>query len=217
MQTIAPPLPLEAEKLARQIRAACLRRGWDCGELAKRAGVSRTTVYHLERGQIAQPRRSTVGKIASALGLSAEELLNGPSGCPPAPANSRGRAAWRSPEAAAHKFDRSTNPVVAEVCGERPELVAGWSQREWDELYSSFGTGGALTHSGVLRAAETINRKRETLRRLSILLETHLAEVAARMVHTLYEMVDPVPNLEETAELAALLAAHRGTPTESVE
>ena len=61
---------------------------------------------------------------------------------------------------------------------------------DWDELYSSFGTGGALTEHGVLKMAETIAKKRETMRKLSILLETHLGDAAAAVIDSLFALVE---------------------------
>lgn len=194
----------ECLHLAERLRAERLRRGWDSGELARRAGISRTTLYHLERAHIDYPRRSTLGKLAAALELPAEQLLG----------EHLGSAAGRGPDAARHGHgpglcDRITNPIVAEVSIERPALFRDWQPADWDELYSAFGTGGPLTPDGVIQAANLIGRKRETLRRLSIVLETHLEEVAQRLIDALYQMVRPADNPEATAELAALIAAHR--------
>jgi hypothetical protein len=60
-----------------------------------------------------------------------------------------------------------------------------------DEPYSAFGVGGALTRAGVATAATELNRKREVVRRLQIVLETHLSEVAARTIDVLYDLVSP--------------------------
>jgi len=99
--------------------------------------------------------------------------------------------------------------VVTEVSAELPALFLDWTEADWDELYSSFGTGGPLTRQGVVDAATEMNRKRETIRQFQVVLETHLAEVAARMVETLYDMVRPDGHLADMTELGALLAQHR--------
>lgn len=200
-----------AQRIAAHIRTECLRRGWDSGTLAQRAGISRTTLYQLERGRIARPRRSTLSKIAHALELAPEELLG--SMTPDSPADS---PEFHSDADAAREFDRRTNPVVTEVCIDRPELFRGWSAAEWDELYSCFGTGGQLTRAGVVETAQAVNRKRETQRQLEVVLETHLADVAARMVETLYHMVQPSDNLRNTPQLQALLEEHRDGLREGV-
>lgn len=174
---------------AGRIRSLCAQQGWDIGELARRAQVSRTTLYQLDRGRIRRPHAATLGRIAAALGLSLADLLR-PAG--PEPAN--GRELDR--RAAERAFDRLTNPVVADVLDQRPELFENWSADEWDELYSTFGTGGQLTPDGVVQAAEAIARKRETVQQLHVLLETHLGDVAAKMIATLYQMVRPQPQTQ---------------------
>ena len=44
-------------------------------DLAKRAEVSPTTILHLETGENLNPRLSTVRKIAEALGIDPNELV----------------------------------------------------------------------------------------------------------------------------------------------
>jgi hypothetical protein len=100
------------------------------------------------------------------------------------------------------RFDRLTNPVVTQVAAEEPALFAGWSADEWDELYSQFATGGALRKEGVRITAERINHDRETLYRLRVVLQTHLAGVAAGVVDTLYKLVNVEPAQEAPGEVA---------------
>lgn len=58
------------------IRAGRLRRGWTIRELAARAGVSASEVYHLESGRVGSV--AAYGRIASALGLRLELLFEQP-------------------------------------------------------------------------------------------------------------------------------------------
>jgi len=51
-----------------KIRQARKEKTWTQAELAKKAGVGRTTIIHIENGKIA-PNVATLGKIAAALGL----------------------------------------------------------------------------------------------------------------------------------------------------
>jgi len=199
---------IDEKNLAARFRACCLRKGWDIGELARHAGVSRTTLYHLERGMIRRPRISTLCKIAEALEVTPEQLWGTdelPDDNPSEPqaktstsspslqivrsprrkTNSNNNSDWQ------RDFDRSTNCVVTEVYQESPELFAGWTDDEWDELYSTFGTGGPLTAEGVADATNRMNQKRETVRKLQIVLDTHLGDVAAKLIATLYQMVRP--------------------------
>ena len=90
------------------------------------------------------------------------------------------------------------NPMVDEVRAGRPRLFTGWSEENWDGHYSEFGVGGALTFEGGVQAAETINRKRETLQQLSVVLDTELGEVAAQLIATLHTMIEVPPKLGST-------------------
>jgi transcriptional regulator with XRE-family HTH domain len=154
------------------------------GELAARSGISRTTLYQIERGGVSRPRATTLKRIADALEIDVARLMDTDEPLP----NGRDR------RHAGELFDRSTNPSVKDVYEECPSLFAGWSTAEWDELYSTFGTGGQLTSDGVLQTAVHINRKREVAHRLNVLLETHLSDVAAGLIDTLYKLVSPVGN-----------------------
>ncbi|HUT09396.1 MAG TPA: hypothetical protein VMY42_02780 [Thermoguttaceae bacterium] len=75
-----------------------------------------------------------------------------------------------------------TNPAVDEAVAEHPEFFAGWTEADFDELYSRVGTGGGLTVEGALEAARWMNRKRELHEKLDVLLESGLGELVAGMV-----------------------------------
>ena len=85
------------------------------------------------------------------------------------------------------RFDRQTNPVVAQVVADRKELFAGWTEADFDELHSRVGTGGALTVEGTLTAVQQMNQKRQLHEQLDVLLESSQAEVAAEILNVLYE------------------------------
>jgi len=57
----------------------------------------------------------------------------------------------------------------------------------------------------VVAAAERMNRKRETIQQLHVVLETHLHDVAVNVIDTLYRMVQPTDESATTPQLAALL------------
>ena len=60
---------------------------------------------------------------------------------------------FQDPSLLAHRlFDRRTNPLVEEVVNRQPELFVGWTERDFDELYSRFAAGGSLTEEGALAA-----------------------------------------------------------------
>ena len=54
-----------------------LVKGWGPDQLAEKAGISRTALYQLESEKTAQPRARTIERVARALGVSVEYLLNG--------------------------------------------------------------------------------------------------------------------------------------------
>ena len=170
----------EIASVAARVRAECIRRGMELQELASQAGISRTTLYHLERGHTGRLRATTLQKIAQALGLTVEELLS--------PA--RQAPARRHDPDAARRFDRETNPLVAGVMQDQPRLFDGWSDDDVDELYSTFGTGGPLTEQGIVQVAEAINRKRDAIHKLHVVLETHLRDHALHMIELLYDLVE---------------------------
>lgn len=174
----------DPKELATQIRAGCLRKGWNIGELARQAGVSRTTLYHLERGTTRKPQYPTVQRIIAALGISAESV------CEPSPKQpERLRNMTDRNVQGSRLFDRVTNNEISEVHHEFPELFSGWTDEDWDELYSTFGEGGSLNKEGVVEFAQQMNCNRETLHKLQVVLETHLSRVAVNLIETLYEMV----------------------------
>jgi transcriptional regulator with XRE-family HTH domain len=45
-------------------------------ELSKASGVSQGTIAQIEQGEVAQPRPSTITKLAKALGVSGMDLLD---------------------------------------------------------------------------------------------------------------------------------------------
>lgn len=182
----------ESRRVAARVRAECVRRGMELQELARLAGISRTTLYHLERGHTGRLRATTLRKIADALDLTVEELLS-PAPSRPAPIGPRDASAAR-------RFDRATNPLVSEVMQDQPQLFTGWSPDDMDELCSTFGTGGPLTEQGVITAAEAINRKRDAIHKLHIVLETHLRDHALHMIEMLYDLVEAPPSDRQSDE-----------------
>ncbi len=60
--------------LGQRIRQARKKKGWTMAELARRSGVSKDNVWHVER-DLVDPRSSRVVAIARALGVSADWLL----------------------------------------------------------------------------------------------------------------------------------------------
>lgn len=179
--------------IGKRIRAARLRKGWNQSVLAEQAGVSRTTLFQMERGAIPTPRAATLHRLATALEIPVSWLNPDEE---PEPRNAFGTRPTGD-HADSASFDRQTNPYVEVVEQQFPDVFAGFIAEDWDELYSSFGTGGALTEEGVLQTALAISHKRETLRRVSLLLETHLAEPTKAMVDSLFVLIQAPASAEK--------------------
>lgn len=61
--------------LARRVRDYRFAKGWGPDELSSRAAISRTALYQIESGKTELPRAATLQRIAQALGVSMEVLL----------------------------------------------------------------------------------------------------------------------------------------------
>ncbi|MFN0198717.1 MAG: helix-turn-helix transcriptional regulator [Planctomycetaceae bacterium] len=172
--------------LKHRLRRLRLQRGWNVEELARRAGVSRTTMYLLEKGITATPRAKTLQQIARTLDVPVEELA------PEWTLLSDDRIETGNVPSLERTYERainrSLNNVVETVYEAHPQLFLNWSQTDWDELYGTFGVGGALTPAGVLDSAEKINRRRTVAHQLQVVLETEHAETAVRLIQALYQL-----------------------------
>ncbi|MAT16596.1 MAG: hypothetical protein CMJ46_15155 [Planctomyces sp.] len=156
--------------------------------LAKKAGISRTFFSNLQRGKVRWPQSSTLRKIATALEIPLEELCDIDDERAYQQDTAAGAITSGSTVNPA-QLDRRTNPVVTEVYRSHPSLFEGWEAHDWDEIYSSFGVGGALTEEGVREVATQINEKRDLLRKVQVLLETHQRDQVVDMINSLYRSV----------------------------
>jgi len=167
------PGPRPAE-IAANLRRLMARQGLRMCDLAERTVLDERTVKSVLTGKV-RPHARTLFKLAQGLEVPADELLE------------------TEATAAARLFDRQTNPLVDEVVCAEPALFAGWTPAEFDELYSRFGTGGALVEEGVRAAAEQINQNREIHRQAALILETDQRDVLIGMVKLLYQKVSLLP------------------------
>jgi len=140
-------------------------------QLIQRTGISRPVVNRWIRLGSERPKWDHLAKLAEVLSLhDPRDLLD---------ADLLQKTDKTSP-ASHHDVDRQTNPLVEEVSQSRPELFRCFTKDDWDEIYSLHGTGGPLTESGAIRAAEHINAKRALRQKFEALLETeHFAPLAA--------------------------------------
>jgi transcriptional regulator with XRE-family HTH domain len=158
----------DAATIATNLRRLMARDGLTYDDVVAATGLDERTIRALLRCKNT-PHARTLNKLAAGLGVPVDELFR-----PPA----------RSPAA---EFDRATNSLIEEIVAQHPESFAGWSDTEFSELYSRFGTGGALSEAGILAAVEALNAKRAVLDQVSIILESGEASALREYVAFLYE------------------------------
>ncbi len=152
---------------AANIRRLMAREGLTINGLAQRSEIDPRTLKGLLGGDI-QPQPRTLHKLAAGLGVTADDLFHD------------------APRLAT-SFDRQTNPEVAAAIAANPRLFSGWSDGEFDELYSRFGHGGALSPEGAVVAATAMNRRRDLIRKVTLILETGDAELLAQFIELLHK------------------------------
>jgi transcriptional regulator with XRE-family HTH domain len=144
--------------------------GWSVSHVAERTGLAERTIRGI-LGNRHKPHIRTLHRLAQGLGVNVEEFFVDPA-----------QLLYR-------RFDRHTNPLVAEIIESHRELFDGWTEAEFDELHSRVGAGGALSIEGALDCVHQMNLKRELHDKLDLLLESSQAEVAAGILNVLYEKV----------------------------
>ncbi|HLA85339.1 MAG TPA: helix-turn-helix transcriptional regulator [Thermoguttaceae bacterium] len=154
------------------LRRIMAEQGLSLGQVVARTGLDRRTIGAILDGSN-RPHSRTIHRLAAGLGVSPDEFFVNP-----------GQLLYR-------RFDAETNPVVRDVVAAHPELFAGWSRMDFEELHSRFGEGGALTAEGTQDVARRMNRNRQVHERLALLLESHQADVISDIVEVMYRQVVP--------------------------
>ena len=154
------------ENLARLMAA----QGLSIQEVVHRTGLDQRTIRGILQGS-QKPHARSLSRVADGLGVPVDELFVDPA-----------RLLYR-------RFDRQTNPLVAELLDDEPALFAGWTEADFDELHSRVGTGGALTRQGALEAVEAMNRKRQLHDKLDLLMESTHAQLVASILDAMYDRV----------------------------
>jgi len=160
----------ESAVIAANLRRLMATDGLTYDDVVAATGLDERTIRGLIRCAN-NPHARTLNKLAAGLGVPVDELFR-----PIAPS-------------AALRFDRATNGLVEEVVTQRPEVFAGWAEGDFNELYSRFGTGGALSEPGIVAAAEAMNAKRAVLTQISVILESDESTLLAEFVDMLYRRV----------------------------
>lgn len=156
---------------ASNLRRLMARLNLTVREVSEQTGLDQRTIKGILRRGGSKPHARTLHQLAAGLGVNVDEL-------------------FQTPALLAHRaFDRATNPVVDDYLAQHPDSVEGWSQADFDELYSHMGAGGSLTLEGTATMIQTINRKRETWRKLAVVLESGEAELLSDIVDLFFDRV----------------------------
>ncbi len=194
---MSPTSTRELPDYAANLRRLMARQGWSLAELSLASGIDERTIRGLLNGG-QRPQNRTLQRLAETLHAPTDEL-------------------FQDPSVLSHRlFDRATNPVVDEVVVAQPALFRGWTERDYDALYSRFGVGGALTREGTVAAAKTINRQRRVLDQVALIMETHEAELLVTIVETLHARicvaVDDIPPPSAQEKIPPAMPAGFGKP-----
>ena len=146
-----------SEYSGENLRRLMTRMGLTIEQVAARSRLDLRTVKGILDGS-SRPHARTLHRLAAALQVSPDEFFLDPS-----------QLIYRC-------FDQATNPIVAEVVESHPSLFSGWTEADYEELNSRFGTGGPLTVEGTLAAVNTMNRNRKVQEKLAVLLESSQAD-----------------------------------------
>ncbi len=152
------------------LRRLMTRLGMTIEQVAAQSRLDPRTVKGILDGTNRTQAR-TLHRLAAGLGVSPDEFFVDPA-----------QLVYRV-------FDRATNPVVAEVMEAHPDLFSGWTEADFEELHSRFGTGGPLTVEGALSAVSAMNRNRAAHEKLAVLLESSQAELIRSIVEVMYDKV----------------------------
>ena len=158
------------EHIGENLRRVMAQDGLSLGEVVEKTGLDRRTVQGiLEHSNKPHPR--TLHRLAKGLGVSPDEFFVSPS-----------QLLYR-------RFDCQTNSAVGQIVEAHPELFRDWTELDFEELHSRFGTGGALTAEGALAAVGDMNRRRDLQEKLALLLESSEAELITGIVEMMYQRV----------------------------
>ena len=154
------------------VRRHMVRQGLTLVDVVAATGLDERTVRSILRGTT-RPHARTLHKLATGLGIDADDLFHD-----------------LSEEAT--RFDRQANPAAARVIDRHPRLFAAWTPAEFDELFSRVAVGGELTEEGALAFAAAMNRRRELLAQVSVILETGESEILSEFITMLYRRVTTI-------------------------
>lgn len=151
------------------------RDGFTLEDVVERSGLDQRTIKRI-LSHATTPHARTLHQLAEGLGVSADEF-------------------FQEPSLLAHRlFDRETNPYVDQAVVDHPEWFKDWTEADFDELYSRFGTGGAMATDSILKTVEAMNRNRTVHRNVALILESSEAEFLIELVQVLYHRISVEPD-----------------------
>jgi transcriptional regulator with XRE-family HTH domain len=151
------------------VKRLMVRLDMKLADVVEATGLDERTVRSILRGTT-RPHARTLHKLAAGLGVDPDEL-------------------FQDPREAMSAFDRAANPAVAEVMESHPRLFAQWTPADFEELFSRVAVGGELTEHGAIVAAQAMNRRRDLMKQVAVILESGEAEHLREFIAMLYRRV----------------------------
>jgi transcriptional regulator with XRE-family HTH domain len=134
-------------RLASRLATLRVERGWSLDDLARRAGVSRSTLSRLERAELS-PTAAVLARLCTMYGLTMSRLLAEVESDPPLLVRADQQAVWR--DSASGFTRRSASPPHP---GLRGEVVEGILTPGADISYQEPAVPGLEQHIRVLNGA----------------------------------------------------------------
>jgi transcriptional regulator with XRE-family HTH domain len=174
--------------LAFKITKLVEERGWNQEDFAKFSRLNRHTVRQiLHAGPQRRLRNATVSQCAEALGLTVNELRTLPierllprmHGKPPA-----------DEEALKLLHSSATLPELVAWLERNAERASEFRADEISELLAMQEPGGAMERFGVEQCVENVERRRELLLRVKMILNTEFVELLEQVVDLVCDKIN---------------------------
>lgn len=149
MRDVEAPDSVDA-RLAARLGMLRTEHGWSLDELSRRAGVSRSTLSRLERGELS-PTTTVLGRLCTVYGRTMSRLLMEVEAEPPHLVPAARQPVWR--DAHSGFVRRSVSPPHA---GLRAEIIEGTLDAGTDIAYENAPVPGVEQHIWVLEGTVEI-------------------------------------------------------------